>query len=71
MPSKMARSVSTDATSALIRPERSPEAQRQACKKAHFFTAVVDTDYVLFAYSEFAVILAVLLRAGLPRGTHP
>jgi transposase len=44
--------ISTDATSALIQPERSPEGQRQACKKAHFFTAVVDTDYVLFAYAE-------------------
>src|SRR5262245_33496741 len=44
--------ISTDATSALIQPERSPEGQRQACKKAHFFTAVVDTDSVLFAYAE-------------------
>jgi transposase len=44
--------ISTDATSALVQPEKSPEAQRQACKKAHFFTAVVDTDYVLFAYAE-------------------
>jgi hypothetical protein len=44
--------ISTDATSALIQPEKSPKGQRQACKKAHFFTAVVDTDYVLFAYAE-------------------
>jgi transposase len=44
--------ISTDATSALIQPEKSPEGQRQACKKAHFFTAVVDTDSVLFAYAE-------------------
>jgi transposase len=44
--------ISTDATSALIQPERSVDGQRQACKKAHFFTAVVDTDYVLFAYAE-------------------
>jgi transposase len=44
--------ISTDATSALIQPERGPEGQRQACKKAHFFTAVVDTDSVLFAYAE-------------------
>jgi transposase len=36
--------ISTDATSALIQPEKSPKGQRQACKKAHFFTAVVDTD---------------------------
>jgi len=44
--------ISTDATSALIQPEKSPEGQRQSCKKAHFFTAVVDTDSVLFAYAE-------------------
>ena len=44
--------ISTDATSALIQPERGPEGQRQSCKKAHFFTAVVDTDSVLFAYAE-------------------
>ena len=44
--------ISTDATSALIQPEKSAEGQRQSCKKAHFFTAVVDTDYVLFAYAE-------------------
>jgi transposase len=44
--------ISTDATSALIQPEKSPVRQRQSCKKAHFFTAVVDTDSVLFAYAE-------------------
>jgi transposase len=44
--------ISTDATSALIQPEKSPEGQRQSCKKAHFFTAVVDADSVLFAYAE-------------------
>jgi transposase len=44
--------ISTDATSALIQPEKSPQGQRQSCKKAHFFTAVVDTDYILFAYAE-------------------
>jgi transposase len=44
--------ISTDATSALIQPVKSQDAQRQACKKAHFFTAVVDTDHVLFAYAE-------------------
>lgn len=44
--------ISTDATSALIQPMKSQDAQRQACKKAHFFTAVVDTDHVLFAYAE-------------------
>ena len=44
--------ISTDATSALIQPVKSQDVQRQACKKAHFFTAVVDTDHVLFAYAE-------------------
>jgi transposase len=44
--------ISTDATSALIQPVKSGDGQRQACKKGHFFTAVVDTDHVLFAYAE-------------------
>jgi transposase len=44
--------ISTDATSALIQPVKSADNQRQACKKGHFFTAVVDTDHVLFAYAE-------------------
>lgn len=44
--------ISTDATSALIQPIKSQDARSQACKKAHFFTAVVDTDHVLFAYAE-------------------
>jgi transposase len=44
--------ISTDATSALVQPIKSQGAQPQACKKAHFFTAVVDTDHVLFAYAE-------------------
>jgi transposase len=44
--------ISTDATSALVQPEKSKDGQRQACKKGHFFTAVVDCDHVLFAYSE-------------------
>jgi transposase len=44
--------ISTDATSALIQPSKSPNAERQACKKGHFFTAVVDCDHVLFAYAE-------------------
>ena len=44
--------ISTDATSALIQPVKSGEGQRQACKKGHFFTAVVDIDHVLFAYAE-------------------
>jgi transposase len=44
--------ISTDATSALIQPVKGESEQRQACKKGHFFTAVVDTDHVLFAYAE-------------------
>jgi transposase len=44
--------ISTDATSALVQPEKSLNGQRQACKKGHFFTAVVDCDHVLFAYAE-------------------
>lgn len=44
--------ISTDATSALVQPEKSKGGQRQACKKGHFFTAVVDCDHVLFAYAE-------------------
>ena len=46
--------ISTDATSALVQPIKSKgdSEPRQACKKAHFFTAVVDADHVLFAYAE-------------------
>jgi transposase len=44
--------ISTDATGALIQPEPRQDKQPQACKKGHFFTAVVDCDHVLFAYSE-------------------
>lgn len=44
--------ISTDATGALIQPEPRQDKQRQSCQKGHFFTAVVDCDHVLFAYSE-------------------
>jgi len=44
--------ISTDATSALVQPEKSKDAKHQSCKKGHFFTAVVDCDHVLFAYAE-------------------
>jgi transposase len=44
--------ISTDATSALIQPEKGDDGLRQACKKGHFFTAVADCDHVLFAYVE-------------------
>jgi hypothetical protein len=39
--STTAASISTDATSALVQPLKSQSTQRQACKKAHLFTAVV------------------------------
>jgi len=44
--------ISTDATGALVQPEKASNASHQACKKGHFFTAVVDADAVLFAYAE-------------------
>ncbi|MGC4093060.1 MAG: IS66 family transposase [Polyangiaceae bacterium] len=44
--------ISTDATGAMIQPEKRQDGQRQACKKGHFFTAVADCDHVLFAYTE-------------------
>jgi transposase len=44
--------ISTDATSGMIQPEKGQDNLRQACKKGHFFTAVADCDYVLFAYTE-------------------
>jgi hypothetical protein len=44
--------ISTDATGALIQPVKSKDGRPQACKKGHFFTAVVDTTAVLFAYAE-------------------
>ena len=44
--------ISTDATSGMVQPEKSTTGLRQACKKGHFFTAVVDADHVLFAFSE-------------------
>jgi len=48
-----AQVISTDATGALIQPEKgAPGGLAQACKKGHFFTAVVDCDAILFAYVE-------------------
>jgi hypothetical protein len=45
--------ISTDATGALIQPAKTAKDGRaEACKKGHFFTAVVDCDAVLFAYVE-------------------
>jgi transposase len=48
-----AQVISTDATGALVQPEKAaPDGLAQACKKGHFFTAVVDCDAILFAYVE-------------------
>jgi hypothetical protein len=45
--------ISTDATGALIQPAKTAaNGVAQACKKGHFFTAVVDCDAILFAYVE-------------------
>lgn len=45
--------ISTDATGALIQPTKgAKDGRSEACKKGHFFTAVVDCDAVLFAYVE-------------------
>ena len=44
--------ISTDATGALIQPAKAKDGRPQACKKGHFFTAVVDCDAVLFVYAE-------------------
>jgi transposase len=44
--------ISTDATSALVQPVKGKPGVHQACKKGHFFTAVIDCDHVLFAYAE-------------------
>ena len=47
-----AQVISTDATGALVQPAKDEGTPRRSCKKGHFFTAVVDTDAVLFAYAE-------------------
>jgi transposase len=48
-----AQVIATDATGALIQPAKGAKDGRvEACKKGHFFTAVVDCDAVLFAYVE-------------------
>jgi transposase len=48
-----AQVISTDATGALIQPTKgAKDGRAEACKKGHFFTAVVDCDAVLFAYVE-------------------
>jgi transposase len=44
--------ISTDATGALIQPTKAKDGKSLACKKGHFFTAVVDLRAVLFQYAE-------------------
>jgi Transposase IS66 family len=44
--------ISTDATSGLVQQEKSKNGLQQPCKKGHFFTAVVDCESVLFAYTD-------------------
>lgn len=44
--------ISTDATGALIQPAKARDGKSLACKKGHFFTAVVDAHAVLFQYVE-------------------
>lgn len=44
--------ISTDATGALIQPSKARDGKSLACKKGHFFTAVVDAHAVLFQYVE-------------------
>jgi transposase len=37
---------------ALVQPAKAKDGRAQACKKGHFFTAVVDCDAILFTYTE-------------------
>lgn len=60
--------ISTDATGALIQPEKRQDGQRQSCEKGHFFTAVVDCDHVLFAYAKHHTQEAVLKLFGKFKG---
>ncbi len=43
-----AQVIATDATGALIQPTKLKDGRPQTCKKGHFFTAVVDSDAILF-----------------------
>ena len=60
--------ISTDATGALIQPTKAKDGTSLACKKGHFFTAVVDADAVLFAYVERHTSEAVKALFGDFRG---
>ena len=60
--------ISTDATGAAIQPTKAKDGKSLACKKGHFFTAVVDADAVLFAYVERHTSAAVQALFGDFRG---
>ncbi len=60
--------ISTDATGASIQPTKAKDGKSLACKKGHFFTAVVDADAVLFAYVERHTSEAVKALFGEFRG---
>jgi transposase len=60
--------ISTDATGALIQPTKARDGKSLACKKGHFFTAVVDAHAVLFAYVERHTSEAVKALFGDFRG---
>ncbi len=60
--------ISTDATGALIQPTKAKDGKSLACKKGHFFTAVVGADAVLFAYVERHTSEAVKALFGDFRG---
>lgn len=60
--------ISTDATGAAIQPTKAKDGKSLACKKGHFFTAVVDAEAVLFAYIERHTSEAVKAIFGEFRG---
>jgi transposase len=60
--------ISTDATGALIQPTKAKDGKSLACKKGHFFTAVIDAEAVLFAYVERHTSEAVKAIFGEFRG---
>lgn len=51
--------IATDATGILVQPIPNEQRTRQACKRGHIFTQVVDRDAVIFSYTERETSLAV------------
>jgi transposase len=51
--------IATDATGVLVQPIPNENKQRQACKRGHIFTQVVDRDAVIFSYTERETSAAV------------